>query len=65
MSPHKEPVREVPRLDFSTYTNGTEEEQATFCQDIRHSLNTVGFVKLINHGISNDTIDKAFHWVSF
>lgn len=33
-----------------------------FCQEIRHSLHTVGFIKLVNHGISGDTIDKAFHW---
>nr|WNT93875.1 putative 2-oxoglutarate/Fe(II)-dependent dioxygenase [Emericellopsis sp.] len=52
----------VRRLDFSGFLNGDEKKQAQFCGDLVDALCTEGFVKLRNHGIDQESIDKVFAW---
>ncbi|KAI9148327.1 2-oxoglutarate-Fe(II) type oxidoreductase ppzD [Paramyrothecium foliicola] len=54
--------REVPRLDFAKFLHGNVDEQKQLCQRLVWSLSNVGFVKLVNHGISEDDIRRVFKW---
>jgi len=57
--------RTVKTLDFGQFLNGDPTSQRQFCEEIVNALCSVGFVKLINHGISDEEVDEAFEWVSF
>jgi isopenicillin N synthase-like dioxygenase len=56
--------RTVRRLDFSAFLKGDEQKQAEFCRDLVDALCKEGFVKLRNHGIDKENIEKVFEWVS-
>ena len=49
----------VPSLDFSKYTHGNEENQKELAVQLVESLQTSGFVRLLNHGIP-DRITYGF-----
>lgn len=51
------------QLDFASFYNADTSERDRFCQDLVSSLRQNGFVRLINHGISSDDIDRAFETV--
>jgi len=44
----------VPSLDFSKYTHGSDEEKRELALQLVESLKTSGFVRLLNHGISDN-----------
>nr|QNN94287.1 EmeC [Acremonium sp.] len=52
----------VRRLDFSAFLKGDEKKKAQFCGDLVDALCMEGFVKLRNHGIDQESIDKVFEW---
>ncbi|KAL8660529.1 MAG: hypothetical protein Q9202_006452 [Teloschistes flavicans] len=51
---------EVPLLDFSSFTNGSSNQQKRFCRDLADSFQKYGFVKLANHGISEAVMKEVF-----
>ncbi|KAL3421016.1 hypothetical protein PVAG01_07461 [Phlyctema vagabunda] len=53
---------EIPLLDMSWYTSGSELERRQFCASLLQSFSHQGMVKLINHSIREDDIKSAFHW---
>ena len=53
----------VVTLDMAKFFLGSEEERAQFSRDLLQCFASQGFVKLINHGVPNAAIDKAFEWV--
>ncbi|OIW29073.1 Clavaminate synthase-like protein [Coniochaeta ligniaria NRRL 30616] len=56
------PHRTVRTLDFSDFLQGDSTAQKLFCEELVDALCSVGFVKLINHGISDEAVDEVFEW---
>jgi isopenicillin N synthase-like dioxygenase len=55
----------VPLIDFSKYTEGPWSEK-TRCRDLlTHCLATYGFARLINCGVKDSNVDKAFNLVRY
>lgn len=50
---------DLPTLDFSLFTKGTEEERRESARQIVDSFRKHGFVKLTNHGLPEETV-KAY-----
>lgn len=55
---------QLPSLKLSAYTAGSESQKQAFCKELFTALSTFGFVKLTDHGISKETIEALFQWVS-
>ena len=53
----------LPILNLSLFTNGSAEDRATFAAQLLKSLLDHGFVKLCNHGISEEMVEDLFEWV--
>lgn len=53
----------IPRLDLSTYVNGSAEERKRFSDAIGQAFNETGFVTIANHGLSKELIDKLYEQV--
>lgn len=53
----------VVTLDMEKFFLGSEEERAQFARDLLQCFASQGFVKLVNHGVPDLAIDKAFEWV--
>lgn len=54
---------ELPVLDLSHFTSGTEVQQANFVQLLVSSLAESGFFKLIDHGFSKAAVQELFQRV--
>jgi isopenicillin N synthase-like dioxygenase len=54
----------LPRLDFSQYTNGNDDESRKRLADrLLVCLTQHGFARLYNHGISSETVQHLFETV--
>ncbi len=60
-------LNEIPSLDLFDYTRGNALQKAKFVADLGHAFNTIGFVAIKNHGLSEefrlklyDSIQKFF-----
>lgn len=53
----------LPTLDLSLFTSGNASQQMQLVLDLLDSLSRHGFVKLVNHGISDQTVTQLFEWV--
>lgn len=51
---------QVSTLDMSHFRRGTNSERLEFAQNLVKCLSSQGFVKLVNHGVPDQAIDKAF-----
>lgn len=49
-------MADLPTLDFSIFTHGTQVERLQLGQALAKSFIDHGFVKLINHGLRDETI---------
>lgn len=49
-------MADLPTLDFSKFTYGTQTEKQQLGQALAKSLIDHGFVKLTNHGLPDETI---------
>lgn len=54
--------RAIPLVDLSLFINGNEEQRTTFVKKLGDAFHSVGFVGVINHGISKDTIDNFYKY---
>jgi isopenicillin N synthase-like dioxygenase len=50
----------LPTLNFSLFTKGTDAQREQLGSAISESFRKHGFVKLINHGVPQDMLDKLF-----
>ena len=57
-------TRTVSRLDFGKFLHGNEREQKELCRKLVDAFRNEGFVKLRNHGVSNERVSGVFEWVS-
>jgi isopenicillin N synthase-like dioxygenase len=53
----------IPRLDLSTYINGSADDRKKFSDAIGQAFNETGFVTITNHGLSKELIDKLYEQV--
>lgn len=54
---------DLPSLDFAKWTHGDTADRSQFAKDLAGSLIDHGFVKMINHGMSDEDIREIFDWV--
>ena len=53
----------LPFVDFARWTSGsTREEKLKVAKEFADACHNVGFVFIINHGISPERLDDAFGW---
>ena len=52
-------------LDFSDFLHGDHAARSKFAKDLVDCLDSVGFVKLKNHGITDGDIRRVFDIVRF
>jgi isopenicillin N synthase-like dioxygenase len=50
----------APALDHRRFKHGTPKEQAEYATELVQSLKTHSFVKIINHGLDDPTIEELF-----
>lgn len=55
----------LPTLDLSLYTDGDKCERQRLASQLLESLSKHGFVKLVGHGISRETVNELLRWVWF
>lgn len=53
----------LPTLDLSLYTDGDTGERQKLASQLLESLSKDGFVKLVGHGISRETVNELLRWV--
>lgn len=51
---------EIPSLDLSDFTSEHPERKAKFIQDLGTAFNNIGFVTIINHGLTEDLRTKLY-----
>lgn len=52
--------RTIPVVDLSKFVNGTEEDRSDFINAIGEAFHNVGFVGIVNHGISKELVDGFY-----
>ncbi len=50
----------IPIVDLSLFTNGDTVEREKFVKDLGSAFTEIGFVAVVNHGISDETIAKLY-----
>ncbi|KAF5627598.1 gibberellin 20-oxidase [Fusarium tjaetaba] len=51
---------QLPTLDLSQYTSGTDVQRQAFCLDLVDGLRQFGFVRCVNYGISPTAVNRLF-----
>jgi isopenicillin N synthase-like dioxygenase len=59
-SPHMKRERAIPVIDLSEFTNGTAEQRTAFVAELGKAFHEVGFVGVVNHGVSKTLIDDFY-----
>lgn len=52
--------RAIPLVDLSKFTGGSAEEKAGFVEALGKAFHEIGFVGVVNHGISKELIDRFY-----
>lgn len=52
--------RAIPLVDLSKFVNGTPEQRAAFVEELGGAFHEIGFVGVINHGVSKQLIDDFY-----
>ncbi len=50
----------IPSVDLAKFTSGDATARAEFVQELGKAFHEVGFVAVVNHGVSKDLIDNFF-----
>ncbi|KAL2870589.1 isopenicillin N synthase family dioxygenase [Aspergillus lucknowensis] len=53
---------DIPVLDFADFTHGSQVQRDDFCRRLYAALSSLGFVKIRNHTIPDETLDRVFDW---
>ncbi|MFY0593203.1 isopenicillin N synthase family dioxygenase [Roseivirga sp.] len=51
---------EIPSLDLADFTGGDAEKKAAFVQTLGEAYNTIGFVAIKNHGLTDEMTTKLY-----
>lgn len=52
----------LPVIDFSRWLNGSAEQKKEVATELAKACRQVGFVYVINHGVSETLLEEAFGW---
>ncbi|KKY37670.1 putative thymine dioxygenase [Diaporthe ampelina] len=52
----------LPVIDLSRWLKGSPEEKKAVAKDLAEACRGVGFVYIINHGVTPELLDEAFGW---
>lgn len=52
--------RTIPVVDLSTFVNGNEAERQAFVDKLGKAFHEVGFVGVVNHGVSKELVDNFY-----
>lgn len=52
----------LPVIDFSRWLKGSPEEKKAVAKDLAEACRGVGFVYIVNHGVTPELLDEAFSW---
>ena len=55
---------ELPTVNLATFANGPDWRRKSEAKKLSDSLIAHGFVKVIDHGITNNVVDDIFKWAS-
>jgi isopenicillin N synthase-like dioxygenase len=50
----------IPSLDLADFKSGTPEQKKKFAQDLGNAYETVGFVAIKNHGLSDELVNQLY-----
>src|SRR5262245_5663131 len=53
-------TRMIPVIDYGPYFAGVPGALERLAVEVAHACETVGFFYVLNHGVSEDTIERAF-----
>ena len=56
-------IREIPVVDYSLFCEGDDEQRQRVGAELLQAFSNSGFVKIINHGITEEKIKDLFEWV--
>jgi isopenicillin N synthase-like dioxygenase len=51
------------QLDFSRFHSENIDERDQFCRELISGFSKSGWVRLVNHGVPPESIDRAFEMV--
>lgn len=54
-------ARTIPVVDLSTFVNGNESEREAFVNKLGQAFHEVGFVGVVNHGISDELVKNFYN----
>jgi len=52
--------RNIPVVDLSKYVSGSDADRADFIASLGKAFHEIGFVGVINHGITKDLVDRFY-----
>ncbi|OTB09282.1 hypothetical protein M426DRAFT_316564 [Hypoxylon sp. CI-4A] len=52
----------IPVIDFGKWSSGSIDDKKRISQDLTDACRRVGFVYIVNHGVSDDLLKEAFSW---
>ncbi|KAI1462701.1 Clavaminate synthase-like protein [Annulohypoxylon moriforme] len=52
----------IPVVDFAVWSKGSVDDKKCIAQELTDACRRVGFVYIVNHGVSNDLLEEAFGW---
>jgi isopenicillin N synthase-like dioxygenase len=53
----------IPVIDFAKWNSGsTPEQRLAVAKDLSDACHNIGFVFIINHGVSPELLEQAFEW---
>lgn len=56
-------VVKLETLNFADFTSGPPQRRQAVAKQIADSFTHHGFVKLLNHGLADGTVQQLFDWV--
>ena len=56
-------MSDLPIFDYAKYDKGIVTERLEFANDLVESFKKYGFVKIVNHGITDEHVQRIFEWV--
>ena len=52
----------LPIINFAKWSSGTPEQRLAVAKELADACHNVGFVFIINHGVSSELLEEAFGW---
>lgn len=53
-------ARTIPVVDLDTFVNGDNDQKNSFVQQLGKAFHEVGFVGVVNHGVSKEIVDNFY-----